>query len=271
MYGIRRRGLHGAGYRRHLEASKPVRRELNIGIQQMMAPLCGLALAPLIVTQLLQNVSWRWIFLMVTPFGLIIVILMCFVLRPSSQLTKFENDVVVGVASPRWTHLFRYRNVIHNIIGMLCWISCLMVTSALLPNYLLDYLHLNLQQMGFVVSAIGFGGSAGTVIMPMISDRVGRKPVMIGSPAALFGFLFATHFFNFALITLTVGPISGESVPVTMMAAASGLVICIGELFGGGVMPVIAGFCCAELRHSVDVTVGGCGSGNRLRQQLFAA
>ena len=242
-----------------LEASKPVRRGLNIGIQQMMAPLCGLALAPLIVTQLLQNVSWRWIFLMVTPFGLVIVTLMCFVLRPSSQLTKFESDVVVDVASPRWTHLFRYRNVIHNIIGMLCWISCLMVTSALLPNYLLDYLHLNLQQMGFVVSAIGFGGSAGSVIMPMISDRVGRKPVMIassigaalslvffissgGSPATLFGFLFATHFFNFALITLTVGPISGESVPVTMMAAASGLVICIGELFGGGVMPVIAGF-----------------------------
>jgi predicted MFS family arabinose efflux permease len=272
-----------------LEASMPMRRGLNIGIQQMMAPLCGLAFAPLIVTQLLQNVSWRWIFLMVTPLGLVIVALMWFVLRPSSQLAAFENDLVLDVASPKWTHLFRHRNVIHNIVGMLCWISCLMVTSALLPNYLLDYLHLNLQQMGFVVSAIGFGGSAGSVIMPMISDRVGRKPVMIASsigaavslvffinagasPAILFAFLFATHFFNFALITLTVGPISGESVPVAMMSAASGLVICIGELFGGGAMPVIAGFIAqnygiqSTLPLAVVALVIGCANSCLLRE-----
>jgi predicted MFS family arabinose efflux permease len=251
--------------------------------------LCGLALAPLIVTQLLQTMNWRWIFVMVTPFGLIITILMCFILRPASQLAAFENGVVLDIASPSWTHLFRHRNVVHNIIGMLCWISCLMVTSALLPNYLLDYLHLNLQQMGFVVSAIGFGGSAGSIIMPTISDRAGRKPVMIasslgaaislilfintsGSPAALFAFLFATHFFNFALITLTVGPISGESVPVAMMSAASGLVICIGELFGGGVMPVIAGFVAqgygieATLPMAVAALLIGCANSCLLRE-----
>ena len=164
-----------------------------------------------------------------------------------------------------------------------------MITSALLTNYLLDYVHLNLQQMGFVVSAIGFGGSAGSVIMPMISDRVGRKPVMIASsigaavslvffiksgasPTALFGFLFATHFFNFALITLTVGPLSGESVPVTMMAAASGLVICIGELFGGGAMPIIAGFVAqnygiqSTLPLAVAALVFGCANSCLLRE-----
>ncbi len=272
-----------------LEASKPARRGLNVGIQQMMLPLCGLALAPLIVTQLLQNVSWRWIFLMVTPFGLVIVALMYFVLRRSSQLARFENDIVPDVASAKWTSLFRNRNVIHNIVGMLCWISCLMVTSALLPNYLLDYLHLSLPQMGFVVSAIGFGGTAGNVIMPMISDRVGRRPVMIassigaaislvcftntgGSPAALFGFLFVTHFFNFALITLTVGPISGESVPVTLMAAATGLVICIGEIFGGGAMPVIAGIIAqnygiqSTLPLAVVALVIGCANSCLLRE-----
>jgi MFS family permease len=272
-----------------LEASNPVRRGLNIGIQQMMAPLFGLAFAPLIVTQLLQDVSWRWIFLMVTPFGLVIAAIMYFVLKPASQLATFESNVELDVVSPGWTQLFRHRNIIHNIIGMLCWIGCLMITSALLPNYLLDYVHLNLQQMGFVVSAIGFGGSAGSVIMPMISDRVGRKPVMIASsigaavslvffiksgasPTALFGFLFATHFFNFALITLTVGPLSGESVPVTMMAAASGLVICIGELFGGGAMPIIAGFVAqnygiqSTLPLAVAALVFGCANSCLLRE-----
>jgi fucose permease len=49
------------------------------------------------------------------------------------------------------------------------------------------------------------------------------------------------HFFNNALITLTVGPLCSETVPAALMATASGLVIAVGELFGGGIAPVIVG------------------------------
>lgn len=138
--------------------------------------------------------------------------------------------------------------------GMLCWLTCLVVTSAMLPSYLIDYLHLSVGQMGFVLSAIGFGAAAGTLIMPWLSDRFGRKPVVVGSALATLaslvlltrigadpGTLFAVQFFNFANIALTVGPISAESVPVKLMATASGVVIGVGEIFGGGIAPVIAG------------------------------
>ncbi len=145
-----------------------------------------------------------------------------------------------------------------NMGGMLCWLTCLVVTSAMLPSYLIDYLHLSVGQMGFVLSAIGFGAAAGTLIMPWLSDRFGRKPVVVGSalatlaslvlltrigadPGTLFAVLFALQFFNFANIALTVGPISAESVPVKLMATASGVVIGVGEVFGGGIAPVIAG------------------------------
>jgi len=57
----------------------------------------------------------------------------------------------------------------------------------------------------------------------------------------LFAFLFMVHFFNNALIALTVGPICSEAVPASLMATASGLVIAVGELFGGGLAPVIVG------------------------------
>ena len=112
--------------------------------------------------------------------------------------------------------------------------------------------------MGFVLSATGFGACVGTVTMPWLSDRLGRKPVMIGcslatcaslflltrigpDPAALFTVLFVVQFFNFANITLTVGPLSAESVPAKLMATASGATICVGEIFGGGIAPVLAG------------------------------
>lgn len=40
---------------------------------------------------------------------------------------------------------------------------------------------------------------------------------------------------------LTVGPLSAESVPAKLMATASGVTIGVGEIFGGGIAPIIAG------------------------------
>jgi fucose permease len=48
-------------------------------------------------------------------------------------------------------------------------------------------------------------------------------------------------FFNNSLITMTVGPIAAETVPVQLMATASGVVIATGELLGGGLAPILAG------------------------------
>jgi MFS family permease len=112
--------------------------------------------------------------------------------------------------------------------------------------------------MTTVMSAIGFGAMAGTLMLPALSDLIGRKPVMLMSSvgtlialsllatvgaktSSLFACLFMVHFFNNALITLTVGPIAAETVPSTLMATASGVVIGAGELLGGGLAPIIAG------------------------------
>jgi len=53
-----------------LEASPPERHGLNIGIQQMMLPLCGLGFAPLLVAALLDVINWRHIFLIFVIPGL---------------------------------------------------------------------------------------------------------------------------------------------------------------------------------------------------------
>lgn len=130
------------------------------------------------------------------------------------------------------------------------------------PNYLTDYLHLSLSQMGLVMSAIGLGGFAGDMVMPALSDRFGRKPVVLFSFVAtavflwmlintgaalfqLFALLFLTTFFNFSMICMICminGPLTSEAVPASLLATATGLVVGIGELFGGGIAPALAGF-----------------------------
>jgi len=237
-----------------IEASALKRHGLNIGIQQMMLPLCGLGIAPLLVSGLLRVVNWRWVFLVFVLPGLLLAFAVWRVIPPRAP---------ARLSTPRnsfkdWREVLAFRNVFIGGALMLCWLTCLITTSAFLPNYLIDYLKLPFDQMGGIMSAIGLGSTAGTLALPWISDFIGRKPVMVLSTVGafcsllllatssaemkpLFCCLFMVHFFNNALITLTVGPLCSETVPAPLMATASGLVIAVGELFGGGIAPVVVG------------------------------
>ncbi|MND50076.1 Hexuronate transporter [compost metagenome] len=251
------------------EASHPRRLGMNIGIQQAFFPLLGLGLAPIVATQLLLIVpSWRWVFVLVSVPGFLVAWLLYRVLREPRETAQTVQPE--HVPETRWTTVLRQRNVLLNIACMFCMLTCLFVSSVMLPNYLTDYLHMGMQQMGFVMSAIGFGGFFGMVVMPTLSDRLGRKPVALLSclatglalwlmiqtgaePVKLFLLLFATTFFNFSMICMTVGPLTSESVPPALVSTATGLVVGIGEVFGGGVAPALAGYIAQH--HGIENTL----------------
>jgi MFS family permease len=239
-------------------ASKPLRRGFNQGLQQSGFALFGLALGPLIATQLLNVVpSWRWVFWIVAIPGFIVGLLLFLVLREPAN-TQGGRLIGAAEAEGRWIDVLRVPNIIVCMAALLCAMSCVFVLSALVPVYLVNVLKLSAADMGVVTSAIGFGGFFGQFGWPGLSDRLGRKPLavlgFIGAALAvgwfanlgagllpLFASLFVCAFFCLGNVALITGPIATESAPAGLISAAIGLVVGAGEIFGGGVAPIIAG------------------------------
>ncbi len=244
-----------------IESASARHHGLAIGAQQMMLPAIGLGLTPILVTQLLHIVNWRWIFVLFAIPGFILTFLMWRKFTATAALSPTPERPAnrdSGNSLSDWREVLSFRNVRLAMVLMLCWLTCLMTASALLPNYLIDHIGLNFDQMGRVMSAIGLGAALGTVSLLWLSDKVGRKAVLLlaslgamfaliqlhstgDNPTMLFVWLFFVHFFNNAAITITVGPLCAETVSPKLMATASGVVIATGELFGGGLAPIIAG------------------------------
>lgn len=250
-------------------AAHPSRRGFLQGLQQSGFALFGFGLAPIIATQLLLVVpSWRWVFWAVAIPGIVIGILLFFVLREPKDTM---GGAMVGEApaghggggTAGWGEVVKSRNIVLCMLALFCAMSCIFVLGGLLPTYLTNAPVMNKQlspqQIGFIASALGFGGFVGQFGVPGISDILGRRVTavlaFIGSavtlymfmqlgptPTSLFVVLFLVSFFSLGNVALITGPIATESAPAGLVSSAIGLVVGAGEIFGGGVAPSIAGF-----------------------------
>jgi len=239
-------------------ASRPNRRGFLQGLQQSGFALFGLALGPIIATQLLQVVpSWRWVFLTASIPGAIVGVLLYVVLREPAD-TQGGRMVGAIKQAGNWSDVFKSRNIVLSMCGLFCAMTCVFVLGAMVPNYLLDYLKLSPTQMGFVMSGLGFGGFVGQFGVPGLSDLFGRRVMAIvgflgaavfvyllkntgANPPTLFALLFLVSFCCLGNIALITGPISTESAPPGLISSAIGMVVGAGEIFGGGVAPIMAG------------------------------
>jgi MFS family permease len=234
--------------------SSPNRRGMNVGfVQSVFASLLGAAVAPLVLVKLAEMFNWRVAFYLAGIPGIICAILVMLFIREPKAAPAEETGGPGGISL-----LLRQRNI-WLCAGLAClMVSWLMLHQFFLPRILVLLRGLTETQMSKVMSATGFCAAIVGFVCPAISDRIGRKPVIIAAlilslitPVAALYFrgplwgLTALLFIGWigtGVYALFMAVVPGETLSPRFAATASGLVVFIGEIIGGSCMPAIAGW-----------------------------
>ncbi len=233
-----------------LEVAPPHKRGLYTSLQNatqylatLAAGLVGLILASILSPQQLTDFGWRIALLIgaaVVPFALII----------RRRLPETLHDVRARPGRSK--------------VGGLLWLSALglcMLASATIGTYTMNYMTTFANRtLGFPAAwsfaatiVVGAAAMSGALLSGLISDRVGRKPVMIGASLALLGlvvpcFTIMVHYHSLAVLlagtavmALFVGMSAAgavislaESLPVNLRAGSLGIVYALSIASFGG-------------------------------------
>jgi MFS family permease len=133
----------------------------------------------------------------------------------------------------------------------------MVIAWAFLPLYFTEVRHFTPETMGYLIGALGISSAIFGLALPALSDRVGRKPVVLffsaialiiplgvafGPPDPLMvGILLLIGWSASGIFPIFMATIPAESVPAASLGAAIGLVGGIGEVLGGFFGPQVAG------------------------------
>ena len=236
-----------------LGASGERRRGLNNGIMNVSGTLLGVAAGPLVQVSLATAFGWRATFLICGLPGLVLAAVIALVVRE----TRGRAPSAAAIALTPLPRLLRIRNVAlcAGIASLL--LAFMSIAMTFLPLYLVQVRHLSALDMGMILSGAGLVGLVAGLGVPMVSDRLGRKPVLAGLglvgagvpltclfwPGGVAGLavLLSVSMMAAALPALAIMMVPAESVDPRDRGAALGLVMGVAELTGGFAAPALAG------------------------------
>lgn len=237
--------------------SSEKRRGFNMGFTMNTGnAVFGSLLAPLIIVALANAFDWH------TAFYLTIIpgIILTFFILKSVRNPKIETDVKdpstsssekVGIKD-----VMGNRNIVLSIIIFSFFMIYMMAFQIFGPTFLVNYKQLPASTMSLVMAAFGLGFAIFGMLVPAISDRIGRRPtgiifgfLSIFTPLSLLyadslGLLLLLVFIcssGSGAAALYMSIIPAETVPLKYAGVAIGLTIGIAEIFGGVISPIISG------------------------------
>jgi predicted MFS family arabinose efflux permease len=266
-------------------------RGLAMGVTQNFGSnLLGSFVAPVLLVGFAESFGWRHAFFLAGAPGLLTALLLWGLVKEAPPESA-AGAAPSGTVKPRGGTLreaLAERNVwICAIIGVLL-VSYLVLCWAFMPLYLTKVRHYDKDTMGWLMGTLGISATVGAFVISALSDRWGRRPLLIAMPliavilplgALYFSgsvWLLAAIFFvgwgvN-GVFPLFMATVPSESVAPHHMAAALGICMGTGEILGGVLAPWVAGALAdragleAPLWMMLAVTLGGAALALGLRE-----
>jgi predicted MFS family arabinose efflux permease len=258
-------------------SSAPKRRGRNVGIVVSAAGLVGLALAPVLTTQIAARFGWRAGFFIAGVPGVILgLVLWRFVREPDHEDAGHGHHHKPSFKE--YASLLGYRNIWLCGVGAAGFMTWLFVINVFAPLYLTAASKTTATTAGLILGASGLGSFVWGWILPWASDRLGRKPSLLimaamctvipiaytstglaGHSWALAGIGFLANASQ-GIAALMIVLVPSESVGAGVAATAIGAVTMIGEVIGGTFAPAIAGAVANRHGLAAPLWIAACGT-----------
>ena len=234
-----------------LAASTVSRRGFNMGFVKGAGPLMSSVFAPMILIPIAIASNWKWGFYTLAIPGLILSVVLWFFMKEP----VFESE-----EKPNWGEL---KGIIKNGNVLLCLLISIFYMTNLIsfigfaPLFWANMKQLPQGDISILLTAFGIGCFVWFFVIPMLSDRFGRKPTLsffalasIALPLVMANFNLSFTMNIVALLGLTCSMgymplfdsvIPSESVPHKYAATVMALTVLTGEVIGGTLGPIVAG------------------------------
>lgn len=234
-------------------ASRPSTYGRNTGLVNMGAAIIAVTLGPVVITQLVGVTTWQVAFLLAAIPSAIIGFVMIALIKE----TYNPPETVSGKKQNTFVEALKYRNVLMCCLIGIAGFGGYWIMMLYAPVYWTNAAGIDIQSMGFVASGMGVLAVVYSFLIPKLSDNLGRKSVlivvyflaflaplvlstMVGTKLSIGVYLLFAGL-PCAVLPLFMSIIPVESTPPELRATAGGLVIGIGEVIGGAIVPAVAG------------------------------
>lgn len=261
--------------------STPSRLGFNSGILQAVGSgLFGSIIGPVVLVKLAENMGWRNAFFIAGIPGLLLGLLAWFAVKKSTaeripqqrRALPSENDS--NPKSPQvplsFRELIRFNNIRYGIGLSCCVFGWWFATLPFISKYFVEVQGMSPDAMGKTMGLLGVSGVLSGIIVPALSDRLGRKPVLLAFVALGVFYPVAVQFLNgsalhlplmfltyfmMGCLALVAAVIPSEAAPAASRAKTMGLMMGIGEIVGGVLVPAVAGILSDQIDPSAFLWV----------------